>query len=82
MFTDYLQVLFSSCGLPTFLFLLLLMCKQKEPSLPEFLPPLPALGDLWETKSLWGLHSLWFLLQALFHLLPIGKGKVMLVGVV
>lgn len=62
-------------GLPAFLFLLLLMCKQKEPSLLNFPPPLPALGDLWETR-VFGAYLLWFLLQALFHLLPIGKVRL------
>ncbi|XP_077933964.1 delta(14)-sterol reductase LBR isoform X2 [Halichoerus grypus] len=59
-------------GLPAFLFLLLLMCKQKEPSLLNFPPPLPALSDLWETR-VFGVYLLWFLLQALFYLLPVGK---------
>lgn len=68
-------------GLPAFLFLLLLMCKQKEPSLLNFPPPLPALGDLWETR-VFGAYLLWFLLQALFHLLPIGKVRLCWWGVV
>ncbi|XP_077005241.1 delta(14)-sterol reductase LBR [Tamandua tetradactyla] len=59
-------------GLPVFLFLLLLMCKQRDPSLLNFPPPLPALYDLWETRIL-GIYFLWFFLQALFYLLPIGK---------
>ncbi|XP_061041339.1 delta(14)-sterol reductase LBR isoform X3 [Eubalaena glacialis] len=59
-------------GLPAFLFLLLLMCKQKEPSLLNFPPPLPALYDLWETR-IFGAYLLWFFLQALLYLLPIGK---------
>uniref|UniRef100_A0A452ULN8 Delta(14)-sterol reductase LBR n=1 Tax=Ursus maritimus TaxID=29073 RepID=A0A452ULN8_URSMA len=59
-------------GLPAFLFLLLLLCKQKEPSLLNFPPPLPALPDLWETR-VFGVYLLWFFLQALFYLLPIGK---------
>ncbi|XP_032694624.1 delta(14)-sterol reductase LBR isoform X1 [Lontra canadensis] len=59
-------------GLPAFLFLLLLMCKQKEPRLLNFPPPLPALSDLWETR-VFGVYLLWFFLQALFYLLPIGK---------
>ncbi|XP_059983704.1 delta(14)-sterol reductase LBR isoform X2 [Lagenorhynchus albirostris] len=59
-------------GLPAFLFLLLLMCKQEEPSLLNFPPPLPALYDLWETR-VFGAYLLWFFLQALFYLLPIGK---------
>nr|XP_030724269.1 delta(14)-sterol reductase LBR isoform X1 [Globicephala melas] len=59
-------------GLPAFLFLLLLTCKQEEPSLLNFPPPLPALYDLWETR-VFGAYLLWFFLQALFYLLPIGK---------
>uniref|UniRef100_A0A8D0P1M5 Delta(14)-sterol reductase n=1 Tax=Sus scrofa TaxID=9823 RepID=A0A8D0P1M5_PIG len=59
-------------GLPAFLFLLLLMCKQKEPSLLNFPPPLPALSDLWDAR-VFGLYLVWFFLQALFYLLPIGK---------
>nr|XP_010339204.2 delta(14)-sterol reductase LBR isoform X2 [Saimiri boliviensis boliviensis] len=59
-------------GLPVFLFLLLLMCKQKDPSLLNFPPPLPALYELWETR-VFGVYLLWFLIQALFYLLPIGK---------
>ncbi|ELW49566.1 Lamin-B receptor [Tupaia chinensis] len=59
-------------GLPVFLFLLLLMCKQKDPSLLNFPPPLPALYDLWETR-VFGVYLLWFFTQALFYLLPIGK---------
>ncbi|KAG8511804.1 Delta(14)-sterol reductase, partial [Galemys pyrenaicus] len=59
-------------GLPVFLFLLLLMCKQKDPSLLNFPPPLPALSDLWETR-VFGVYLLWFFLQSLFYLLPIGK---------
>lgn len=59
-------------GLPAFLFLLLLMCKQKEPSLLNFPPPLPALSDLWDAR-VFGLYLVWFFLQVLFYLLPIGK---------
>ncbi|KAF6073383.1 lamin B receptor [Phyllostomus discolor] len=59
-------------GLPTFLFLLLLTCKQKEPSLLNFPPPLPALSGLWETR-VFGAYLLWFFVQALFYLLPIGR---------
>lgn len=59
-------------GLPVFLFLLLLMCRQKEPSLLNFPPPLPALYSLWETRA-FGVYVLWFFVQALFSLLPIGK---------
>lgn len=59
-------------GLPAFLFLLLLLCRQREPSLLNFPPPLPALYDLWETR-VFGVYLLWFFVQALFYLLPIGK---------
>ncbi|KAM8819458.1 delta(14)-sterol reductase LBR isoform 2-T2 [Rhynchonycteris naso] len=59
-------------GLPTFLFLLLLMCRQREPSLLNFPLPLPALYGLWETR-VFGIYLLWFSVQALFYLLPIGK---------
>lgn len=59
-------------GLPAFLFLLLSMCRQTEPSLLNFPPPLPALSDLWEAR-VFGVYLLWFFVQALFYLLPIGK---------
>lgn len=61
-------------GLPAFLLLLLLRCGQQDPSLLSALPPLPALDELWETRVC-GLYLLWFLLQALFYLLPVGKVK-------
>ncbi|XP_004691087.1 PREDICTED: lamin-B receptor [Condylura cristata] len=59
-------------GLPVFLFLLLLMCQQRDPSLLNFPPPLPALSGLWETR-VFGVYLLWFFLQSLLYLLPIGK---------
>ncbi|CAH6789608.1 delta(14)-sterol reductase LBR [Phodopus roborovskii] len=59
-------------GLPACLFLLLLQCRQKDPSLLSLPPPLPALGELWEPRVC-GIYLLWFFVQALFHLLPIGK---------
>ncbi|XP_052593802.1 delta(14)-sterol reductase LBR [Peromyscus californicus insignis] len=59
-------------GLPAVLFLLLLQCRQKDPSLLTFPPPLPALDELWETRVC-GIYLLWFFVQALFYLLPIGK---------
>ncbi|GAB5583314.1 delta(14)-sterol reductase LBR [Prionailurus iriomotensis] len=65
-------VLLIMLGLPACLCLLLLMCKQKEPSLLNFPPPLPAWQDLWETR-VFGVYILWFLMQALFYLLPVGK---------
>ncbi|KAM6278803.1 delta(14)-sterol reductase LBR isoform 1-T1 [Porphyrio hochstetteri] len=58
--------------LPATVLYLLLMCKQDDPSLMNFPPPLPALESLWETK-MFGIFLLWFFLQALFYLLPIGK---------
>ncbi|NXX93303.1 LBR protein, partial [Centropus bengalensis] len=58
--------------LPATVLYLLLMCKQDDPSLMNFPPPLPALESLWESR-VFGLYLLWFFLQALFYLLPIGK---------
>ncbi|NXL47560.1 LBR protein, partial [Podilymbus podiceps] len=58
--------------LPATVFYLLLMCKQDDPSLLNFPPPLPALESLWEA-TVFGVFLLWFVLQALFYLLPIGK---------
>ncbi|XP_009646438.2 delta(14)-sterol reductase LBR isoform X1 [Egretta garzetta] len=58
--------------LPATVFYLLLMCKQDDPSLMNFPPPLPALESLWEAR-VFGVFLLWFFLQALFYLLPIGK---------
>ncbi|XP_051003999.1 delta(14)-sterol reductase LBR [Acomys russatus] len=59
-------------GLPAFLLLLLLQCRQKDPSLLSFPPPLPAVDDLWETRVC-AVYLLWVFVQALFYLLPIGK---------
>ncbi|XP_023369664.1 lamin-B receptor [Otolemur garnettii] len=59
-------------GLPVFLFLLLLMGKQQDPSLLSFPPQLSELYGLWETR-VFGAYLLWFFIQALFYLLPIGK---------
>ncbi|KAM9241310.1 delta(14)-sterol reductase LBR isoform 3-T5 [Leptosomus discolor] len=58
--------------LPATVFYLLLMCKQDDPSLLNFPPPLPALESLWEAR-VFGVFLLWFFLQALFYLLPVGK---------
>uniref|UniRef100_A0A8C9FF93 Uncharacterized protein n=1 Tax=Pavo cristatus TaxID=9049 RepID=A0A8C9FF93_PAVCR len=58
--------------LPATVLYLLLMCKQDDPSLMNFPPPLPALESLWEAK-VFGIFLLWFFFQALFYLLPIGK---------
>ncbi|KFU99847.1 Lamin-B receptor [Tauraco erythrolophus] len=58
--------------LPATVLYLLLMCKQDDPSLMNFPPPLPALESLWEAR-VFGVFLLWFFLQALFSLLPIGK---------
>lgn len=65
-------VLFLMLSLPVFPSLLLWMCQLEDPSLLNFPPPLPALADLWETR-VFGLYLLWFFLQVLFHILPIGK---------
>ncbi|XP_025859240.2 delta(14)-sterol reductase LBR [Vulpes vulpes] len=59
-------------GLPTFLFLLLLLCKEKEASLLNFPPPMPPLSKLWDTRA-FAVYLFWFSLQALFYILPIGK---------
>ncbi|XP_061331477.1 delta(14)-sterol reductase LBR [Pezoporus flaviventris] len=58
--------------MPATVLYLLLMCKQDDPSLMNFPPPLPALESLWEAR-VFGVFLLWFFLQALFYLLPIGK---------
>ncbi|NXJ04534.1 LBR protein, partial [Odontophorus gujanensis] len=58
--------------LPATVLYLLLMCRQDDPSLMNFPPPLPALESLWEAK-VFGVFLLWFFFQALFYLLPIGK---------
>lgn len=58
--------------LPATVFYLLLMCEQDDPSLMNFPPPMPALESLWEAR-VFGVFLLWFFLQALFYLLPIGK---------
>ncbi|XP_037678844.1 delta(14)-sterol reductase LBR [Choloepus didactylus] len=71
-FGGVLGASFIMLSLPAFLFLLLLMCRQADPRLLNFPPPLPALHDLWETRVL-GVYLFWFFLQALFYLLPIGK---------
>ncbi|XP_043367639.1 delta(14)-sterol reductase LBR isoform X5 [Dermochelys coriacea] len=57
--------------LPATVFYLLLKCKQEDPSVMNF-PPLPAFDSLWETR-VFGVFLLWFFLQALFSLLPVGK---------
>ncbi|XP_053163797.1 delta(14)-sterol reductase LBR [Hemicordylus capensis] len=58
--------------LPAAVFYLLLMCKQKDPSVLNSPPSLPAFESLWETR-VFGVFLLWFFLQALFYLLPVGK---------
>ncbi|NXH17603.1 LBR protein, partial [Bucco capensis] len=58
--------------LPATVFYLLLVCKQDDPSLLNFPPPIPALESLWEAR-VFGIVLLWFFLQALFYLLPVGK---------
>lgn len=59
-------------GLPLIVILLLSLCRQGNPSLLSFPSPLPALRDLWEPRAS-GLYLLWFFVQALFYLLPVGK---------
>ncbi|XP_033617893.1 delta(14)-sterol reductase LBR [Fukomys damarensis] len=59
-------------GLPIVVILLLSLCQQGNPSLLSFPSPLPALCDLWEPRAS-GLYLLWFFVQALFYLLPVGK---------
>ncbi|KAK7799681.1 hypothetical protein U0070_005434 [Myodes glareolus] len=49
-------------GLPACLLLLLLQCRQKDPSLLSFPPPLPTLDELWETRVC-GIYLLWFFVQ-------------------
>lgn len=71
-FGGVLGALLLMLGLPVFLFLLLLMGERRDPSLLNFPPPLPALTDLWQAR-VFGIYLLWFFLQALFHVLPIGK---------
>ncbi|KAJ6666839.1 hypothetical protein lerEdw1_018841 [Lerista edwardsae] len=58
--------------LPATVFYLLLMGKQKDPSFLNFPPPLPTFESLWEIR-VFGILLLWFFLQVLFYLLPIGK---------
>ncbi|XP_044289931.1 delta(14)-sterol reductase LBR isoform X2 [Varanus komodoensis] len=58
--------------MPGTVFYLLLKCTQKDPSVLNFLPSLPAFESLWETR-VFGVFLLWFFLQALLYLLPIGK---------
>lgn len=58
--------------LPATVFYLLLMGKQKDPSFLNFPPPFPTFDSLWEMR-VFGIFLLWFLLQVLFNLLPIGK---------
>ncbi|NXP44597.1 LBR protein, partial [Heliornis fulica] len=66
-FGTFVLILF----LPATVFYLLLMCKQDDPSLMNF-PTLPTLESLWDART-FGIFLLWFFLQALFYLLPIGK---------
>ncbi|XP_019405089.1 PREDICTED: lamin-B receptor isoform X1 [Crocodylus porosus] len=58
--------------LPATVLYLLLMCKQEDPSIMNFPPPLPSFDSLWETR-VFGVWLVWFFLQALFYLLPVGK---------
>ncbi|XP_052057267.1 delta(14)-sterol reductase LBR [Apodemus sylvaticus] len=63
---------FLMLGLPTCVVLLLLQCRQDDPGLLQFPPPLPALHELWETRVC-GVYLLWFFVQVLFYLVPVGK---------
>ncbi|XP_062828684.1 delta(14)-sterol reductase LBR [Anolis carolinensis] len=58
--------------LPVAVFYLLVLCSQKDPSVLNLPPSLPAFESLWEAR-VFGVYLLWFFLQALFYLLPIGK---------
>lgn len=58
-------------SMPPFLYYLLYMCTQEDASLWNFYPRW-TFSDLWDS-TVFGYFSLWMLLLALFHLLPIGK---------
>ncbi|KAL6037085.1 hypothetical protein STEG23_030200 [Scotinomys teguina] len=55
--------------LPALLFLLLLQCRQKDPSLLSFPPP--ALDELWEQEC--GIYLLWFLFKLSFTFCRLGR---------
>ncbi|KAM5238847.1 delta(14)-sterol reductase LBR [Ctenodactylus gundi] len=59
-------------GLPVLLLLLLSQCAQTDPSLLNFPPLVPAPHDLWEAQA-GGVYLIWFFVQALFYILPVGK---------
>ncbi|MBN3277033.1 LBR protein, partial [Polyodon spathula] len=58
--------------LPATVFTLLLICGRKDASVLNFPPALPALNTLWDNQ-VFGIVVLWFLVQALIYVLPIGK---------
>ncbi|XP_039605001.1 delta(14)-sterol reductase LBR [Polypterus senegalus] len=58
--------------LPVIVFLLLVTCAKKDPSISNFPPSLPAFSTLWDSQ-VFGIVGLWFLLQVFLHLLPVGK---------
>ncbi|KAG7460895.1 hypothetical protein MATL_G00203770 [Megalops atlanticus] len=58
--------------LPAMVFVLLLTCHQKDASLLNFPPPVPAMSTLWDSK-VFGIVILWFLFQAALSMLPVGK---------
>ncbi|KAK2856585.1 hypothetical protein Q5P01_005320 [Channa striata] len=58
--------------LPAWVLFLVLQVSQKDPSLANFPPPLPALEAYWDTQAL-GFVILWILFQALLYILPVGK---------
>lgn len=58
--------------LPATVLTLLLICGEKDASVLNFPPALPALTTLWD-NHVFGIVVLWFLIQALIYVLPIGK---------
>lgn len=58
--------------LPATVLTLLLICGGKDASVLNFPPALPALTTLWD-NHVFGIVVLWFLIQALIYVLPIGK---------
>ncbi|XP_036405784.1 delta(14)-sterol reductase LBR isoform X2 [Megalops cyprinoides] len=58
--------------LPAMVFVLLLTCRQKDASLLNFPPPIPAMSTLWDSK-VFGIVVLWILFQMALSMLPVGK---------
>nr|XP_033792668.1 delta(14)-sterol reductase LBR isoform X2 [Geotrypetes seraphini] len=54
--------------LPATVLFLLLICEQKDVSIRN----MPAFENLWDVR-VFGVFLLWFFVQALFYLLPVGK---------